>query len=113
MNRPCNPLSSRISFMTANQYDEDLFADSTMTFGEHLEELRIRLWKAILGLIAGIIIGMFLGGQVVNLIQRPLTNALSNYYQGRTEGKIAALTEQNGDNAKNEKKSWKPPNRGA
>ncbi|MGA2061702.1 MAG: twin-arginine translocase subunit TatC [Thermoguttaceae bacterium] len=89
--------------MARKQYDEDLFADSTMTFGEHLEELRIRLWKAILGLIAGIIIGMFLGGQVVNLIQLPLTNALSNYYQNRTEGKIAALTAQNIDNAKNEK----------
>ncbi|MGD0656065.1 MAG: twin-arginine translocase subunit TatC [Thermoguttaceae bacterium] len=89
--------------MTHKQSDEDLFADSTMTFGEHLEELRICLWRAILGLIAGIIIGMFLGGQVVNLIQRPLTNALSHYYQRETEAKIAALTGQNGDNAKNEK----------
>jgi sec-independent protein translocase protein TatC len=89
--------------MTRKQYDEDLFADSTMTFGEHLEELRIRLWKAILGLIGGIIIGMLLGGHVVNFIQRPLTNALANYYQRKTEEKIAALTPQNGENAKNEK----------
>ena len=30
--------------------DDDLFKDSTMTFGEHLEELRVCLWKATLGL---------------------------------------------------------------
>ena len=101
-NRPRSALPPHL-FYERKQYDEDLFADSTMTFGEHLEELRMRLWKAILGLMAGIIIGMFLGGQVVNLIQRPLTNALSNYYQRETEAKIAALTGQNGDNAKNEK----------
>ena len=29
--------------------DKDLFDDSTMTFGEHLEALRMHLWKAIVG----------------------------------------------------------------
>ena len=92
------------NFIMPNQYNEDLFADSTMTFGEHLGELRICLWRAILGLIAGIIVGMFLGGPVVNLIQRPLTSALSKYYQRDTEAKIAAVTGQNGEQAGNEKK---------
>lgn len=35
------------------EFNVDLFDDTTMTFGEHLEELRMRLWKAILGLIGG------------------------------------------------------------
>jgi sec-independent protein translocase protein TatC len=78
------------------QYNEDLFADSTMTFGEHLEELRICLWKAILGLIAGIILGLFVGGPVVNFIQRPLTNALTYYYQNESLNKIKAAAEQSG-----------------
>ncbi len=29
-----------------NKYDEDLFAGTTMTFGEHLEELRGALFRA-------------------------------------------------------------------
>ncbi|MGD0518498.1 MAG: twin-arginine translocase subunit TatC, partial [Thermoguttaceae bacterium] len=99
-NQPCR----RLYFMKPKQNDEDLFADSTMTFGEHLEELRACLWKAILGLVAGIIIGFIFGGSVVNLIQRPLTNALSKYYQKDTETKIASLGGQSGDKTKNDKK---------
>jgi sec-independent protein translocase protein TatC len=90
--------------MKPKQYDEDLFAESTMTFGEHLEELRICLWKAILGLAAGVIVGFIFGGSVVNLIQRPLTSALSKYYQKDAEAKIAARAGQSGDKSKADKK---------
>jgi sec-independent protein translocase protein TatC len=34
----------------SRKHSKDLFDDTTMTFGEHLEELRIRLWRAIIGL---------------------------------------------------------------
>ena len=27
-------------------YDEDFFKDSRMSFGDHLDELRTRMWKA-------------------------------------------------------------------
>jgi len=90
-------LDWRVKLMQHKQYDEDLFADSTMTFGEHLEVLRMCLWKAILGLLGGIIIGLFFGGAVVNLIQQPLTSALSNYYQRETETKLLALKAESGD----------------
>lgn len=63
------------------QYDEDIFKDSTMTFGEHLEELRRCLFKAVLGLIAGVIFGLFVGGWVVEVITAPLAKALTSYYQ--------------------------------
>ena len=90
------------------QNDEDLFAESTMTFGEHLEELRICLWKSILGLVAGIILGLFVGGPVVNFIQRPLTNALSDYYQNESLSKIKAATaESGGDENEAEKDALK------
>ena len=39
---------------------EDLFADSTMTFGEHLEELRQCLFRAAIGLVVGVGFGLFL-----------------------------------------------------
>ncbi len=88
--------------MKRKQYNEDLFADSTMSFGEHLEELRKCLWRAIWGLLAGIILGMFLGGYVVNLIQRPLTTALEHYYQAETEAKLMAAQEASGGKTEDE-----------
>ena len=59
-----------------------------MSFGEHLEELRRCLFRAIAGLVVGFIIGLFIGGQVVEMVQSPLKNALKDYYQGRTEKQI-------------------------
>jgi sec-independent protein translocase protein TatC len=67
--------------MPQRQYDKDLFTDSTMTFGEHLEELRGCLFKAIIGLALGFIIGLFLGNYVVDVIQTPLVRALATYYE--------------------------------
>jgi sec-independent protein translocase protein TatC len=61
--------------------DEDLFSASTMTFGEHLEELRACLFKSLIGLIFGFVIGLFVGGYVVDFIQSPLTSALETYYE--------------------------------
>ncbi len=63
--------------------DEDLFEGSTMTFGEHLEELRICLIRAAMGLAVGVLIGFFLGRPVVHLIERPLKKALGTYYTER------------------------------
>ena len=56
--------------------DENIFHDSTMTFGQHLEELRKCLFKAVLGLLGGLLVGFFVGGYVVEFIQIPLVNAL-------------------------------------
>lgn len=67
--------------MPRTRYNEDLFKDTTMTFGEHLEELRVCLFKAVLGLMAGLIVGLFVGDRVVAFIQSPLERALTNYYQ--------------------------------
>ena len=61
--------------------EDDLFRESTMTFGEHLGELRSCLLKSIYGLIGGFIIGLAAGGHVVSFIQRPLSHALTTYYQ--------------------------------
>jgi sec-independent protein translocase protein TatC len=62
--------------------NEDLFQDTTMTFGEHLEELRSALFKALLGLIAGCVIGLFVGSWMVSIILGPLESALETYYAG-------------------------------
>ncbi|MCR4412085.1 MAG: twin-arginine translocase subunit TatC [Thermoguttaceae bacterium] len=70
------------------EYDEDIFKDSTMTFGEHLEELRRCLFKAVLGLLGGVIIGLFVGGWVVEVINAPLAKSLTSYYQADSEDQV-------------------------
>lgn len=59
--------------------EEDLFANTTMTFGEHLEELRSCLFRALAGLMLGFLVGLYFGGDVVAFIQRPLKKALTVY----------------------------------
>ncbi|MEN6497867.1 MAG: twin-arginine translocase subunit TatC [Thermoguttaceae bacterium] len=81
--------------------DEDLFHQSTMSFGEHLEELRACLFKSLLGLVVGFIIGLFVGQWVVEFIQTPLEEALRGYYKERsveTLGQGLAERKANGEN---------------
>ena len=70
---------------TRQAYDEDLFKGTTMTFGEHLEELRMCLFKALVGLVAGFLIGLALAGPVLRQVERPLKVALRTYYQAQSQ----------------------------
>jgi sec-independent protein translocase protein TatC len=65
------------------QPDDDLFAGSTMTFGEHIEELRVCLGRALFGLLIAFLIGLFVANYVVAWIQTPLTQALETHYIGK------------------------------
>src|SRR5262245_12388752 len=58
---------------------KDLFDDTTMTFGEHLEALRFHLWKAIIGLVIGTTAAFFFSNYIIVAIQRPVTDAMSKY----------------------------------
>jgi sec-independent protein translocase protein TatC len=73
-----------------NTHEDDLFRESTMTFGQHLEELRKCLIKAIGGLLIGFVIGLAFGGYVVKFIQQPLSNALTSYYKKESKERIDA-----------------------
>jgi len=63
--------------------DDDLFQSSTMTFGEHLEELRTCLIRAAAGLAVAVLLGFFVARPVVHLIEDPLRRALGTYYSQR------------------------------
>ncbi|RLS77517.1 MAG: twin-arginine translocase subunit TatC [Planctomycetota bacterium] len=63
--------------------DDDLFQSSTMTFGEHLEELRTCLIRASAGLAVAVLLGFFVARPVVHLIESPLRKALGDYYTQR------------------------------
>jgi len=65
------------------RHNEDLFESTKMTFGEHLEELRRSLFKAVLALVIGFGIALVFADRVVDYIQTPLRAALKEHY-GRT-----------------------------
>ena len=69
---------------------EDLFQDTTMTFGEHLEELRKCLFKAVLGLVVGFLIGLYWSGDVVVAIEGPLKKALTAFQKKKSEESVRA-----------------------
>jgi sec-independent protein translocase protein TatC len=46
----------------SREYPDDIFDDTRMTFGEHLEELRMRMIRALLGLVGFLCIGFVLDG---------------------------------------------------
>lgn len=46
-------------------------ADGSMTLLEHLRELRTRLFRASLGVLVGLVIGLFFAKQVLDFLNRP------------------------------------------
>ena len=79
-------------------HDVDLFEEEAqmvrMTFAEHLEDLRIHLIRALVGLVPGVIIGLFLGGPVVRYMSEPARDALLLYYQQELQARQEQYAEQ-------------------
>lgn len=59
---------------------DDLFEKSSMSFGDHLEELRRALGKALLWVMGGMAISMWFATSIVRYIQVPLQSALEEFY---------------------------------
>jgi sec-independent protein translocase protein TatC len=74
--------------------DEDFFADTRMSFGDHLEELRTHLLRAFYGFLVGLAVSFFFGQYVVAFIASPVEAALMRYYKERGEAFLKA-TKQN------------------
>lgn len=72
----------------AKQTHEDLFEGTTMTFGEHLEELRVSLFRALAGVAVGCIIGFFLATWVVAFFQAPLDRTMKSYQLRKAEKEL-------------------------
>jgi sec-independent protein translocase protein TatC len=74
--------------------EDDLFRESTMTFGQHLEELRVCLFKSLGGLLVGFIIGLAFGNHAVDFIQRPMSRALDKYYQDESKDHVNSVLKE-------------------
>ena len=59
--------------------DESLFEETKMSFGDHIEELRVRLFKAVIGILIGFLLGLYFANSVVIALQDPLRAAISEY----------------------------------
>ena len=51
--------------------------DVQMTFGEHLEDLRSRLWRAVIGVAVALVVCLVFGKQLLRTLQKPITDALA------------------------------------
>jgi sec-independent protein translocase protein TatC len=66
-------------------------ADGSMSLLDHLRELRGRLFKAALGIVAGMIVGWLLSKPVMALLQAPYCNATASQREANAPCQFVAL----------------------
>jgi sec-independent protein translocase protein TatC len=76
---------------------DDFFADTRMSIGDHIEELRVHLFRAIAGFLVGLVFGFFLGRPVMLFIAAPVENRLMAFYKARVKQKREELNQRNAD----------------
>jgi sec-independent protein translocase protein TatC len=88
-------------------YGDDFFKDTRMSFGDHLEELRWRMWRAIKGLGLFLILGFMLdaigdraglpwlgiGKPMIKVITDPVKEQVKQFYADRAEAAKQKLQE--------------------
>ena len=74
--------------MPKQVHDDNFEGGISMSFGDHLEELRKSLFKALAGLVVTAIIGFVIAEGVVKFFQQPLERAMKNYLRTRAENKL-------------------------
>ena len=81
-----------------SDHSEDYFAESRMSFGDHIEELRFHLWRAVIGFGFCIMIAFALDGfgyitgwpigvgrPAMDFISAPVTEQLEKFYNRRLQ----------------------------
>ncbi|MFN7877582.1 MAG: twin-arginine translocase subunit TatC [Pirellula sp.] len=94
--------------VNALKKSDDLFEKSSMSFGEHLEELRKTLIKASICLLVGMLIGVPTANWVVDYLQTPLRAALETFYE---EKSMAEMAKSSGEVVSDELKKWMVDNK--
>ncbi|MCL2005970.1 MAG: twin-arginine translocase subunit TatC [Planctomycetaceae bacterium] len=70
--------------------DDDLFSETSMSFGEHLEELRLCFIRSLISIAVGTLLGFLVAASVVEYIQIPVKRSLDAYNEQQTTRKIEA-----------------------
>lgn len=66
-------------------YDDDFFADTRMSFGEHIEDLRTHLIRALKWFCLGLILGFVFAKGMLDYITTPVNAAIANFYEERRQ----------------------------
>ncbi len=73
---------------------EDMFNDTRMSIGDHIEELRVHLFRAIKGFVIGMVVSVALFGQyVMRIIVQPVENQLAAFEERKVEKDIKEARE--------------------
>jgi sec-independent protein translocase protein TatC len=80
--------------VVARQESDDLFAHTRMSFGDHIEELRLRMIRALLGLVVAMLVGLAVGKYALEFIQMPIQNELDAFYGRQAAAQAEQLKEQ-------------------
>jgi len=70
--------------------NKDQLLDTTMSLGDHLEELRTRILYALAGLVVGVIASFFFASSIIALIEKPYVHVMG------TEARLLALSPVDG-----------------
>lgn len=62
---------------------DDFFKETRMSFGDHIEELRTHLWRAVAGFGIAVFFSFFIGHFVVAWITAPVKQQLREFYKRR------------------------------
>jgi sec-independent protein translocase protein TatC len=96
-------------------YDDDFFKETRMSFGDHLEELRSRMWRAIKGLGLCLVIGFILdsvgdrlgykwlgiGKPMLHIITEPVEEQVKEFYHERNQKVRDEVAAAQADDKKN------------
>jgi len=75
-----------------NQPDpDDMFADTRMSFPDHIEDLRTHLLRAVYGFVFFFIFAFVIAKPVLKFIAAPVENVLGKYYQEMFEEKAQEI----------------------
>jgi sec-independent protein translocase protein TatC len=74
---------------------EDVFRDTRMSFGDHIEELRSHLLRAIYGFVVGMVVALIFAKWVFAIITHPVEEQLMVFYNHRVEKVAKELEEGN------------------
>src|SRR5215470_12678605 len=82
---------------TRDTFDDpdDMFADTRMSFGDHIEELRVHLWRAIVGFVVMLALSFFIGRPLLEkIIISPVEEQLQEFYDRRYNEQKKQVLEQ-------------------